>query len=347
MPIQVAFPRPPQHEIEQTIARTKAAIDSRLVQLGVVKSLAPSSSTLLYLEDNKEQQKQQQYADPLQAPKKQIVNIPVREPSPPRTVERSPPRALTKEQKAELAVPISVSNYINPKGHIVSLDVRSKLSGSGTLNVGESHAERASFMDDVEARTKARLQQRAIEQQLAAEKAAEEQEELARKREKREAYLREQKEREARKKETPEERAERVTREKRMREIRAEIHHKNLREEAIRKKTGLDDVGVQRSFAENVALQGQDGILNATVEGSYDSRIYDAYLKESDDQGSILPPSSGIFAPVFRQDIAREMEVQVMAETGKVNEEIVFQQEGEEEDVFGDVHEHLGKRRKI
>ena len=56
-------------------------------------------------------------------------------------------------------------------------------------------------------------------------------------------------------------------------------------------------------------------------------------MRESEDQATILPPSSGIFAPVFRQDVAKEMEVQVMADTSKAKESVVFQQDEDEEDM--------------
>jgi SNW domain-containing protein 1 len=69
--------------------------------------------------------------DPLEPPKFKHKRTPAGPPSPPTTVEHSPPRKLSASDQAAWKIPPCISNWKNPKGYTIPLDKRLAADGRG------------------------------------------------------------------------------------------------------------------------------------------------------------------------------------------------------------------------
>ena len=73
--------------------------------------------------------------DPLEPPKFRHKRLPGAPPSPPPPVMHSPPRKLSAKEQQEWKIPPSVSNWKNPRGHVIPLDKRLAADGRGLQEV--------------------------------------------------------------------------------------------------------------------------------------------------------------------------------------------------------------------
>jgi len=351
---QVAFPRPTQVEIQANVERTRAAIHARLVELGVETAAKTSQGQgPMYLEykGTHTVQMVKEQVDPLAAPKATNRKVISRTVSPPKTIERSPPRAATKEAQAAWKVPLQVSEYKNDKGFIIPLEYRA--SKRQAVEVSDRHESIAMAMDRAERELHQEVEERARQERRLAEQ-RQAQEEFAL----RAAAARKQHEdNEERKKmlakETPRERQQRIQEENDLAQKKREIHRIELQREKLRARTGLDvDVDLGRDDAEVMALGGSGG---GTVEAHYDQRLMDEVQRGLQDtseygeySGPLLQPGSRAFT-LNRANLAREVELSATATSVPMGPafEGVGAMDAKEEDPFAeDIDVLTTKRRK-
>ncbi|KAH7826258.1 SNW domain-containing protein 1 [Monocercomonoides exilis] len=160
--IDSEFPLPPEEDVQQQLEETRKAIE-KLVRIKTqtaqpsspvdqgdeVKFIRYTSSeqTLRFadLPNNRLIRLSSMPVDPLEPPKFKVRNT-AREPPPPSApVMHSPPRKLSAEEQKEWDIPACISNWKNPKGYTIPLDLRESADGRTLLEVSlhNSHAQLA------------------------------------------------------------------------------------------------------------------------------------------------------------------------------------------------------------
>eukprot|EP00760_Papus_ankaliazontas_P006825 PhM_4_TR13184/c0_g1_i1/m.81814/K06063/SNW1, SKIIP, SKIP; SNW domain-containing protein 1 len=335
------FPRPSDSEIQANIDRTRAAIEARLVELGAIPKPTAGgrgqNEPQLIAHGGHTVQVVEAQRDPLAFNKHKNQKIARRATTPPRALNRSPPRKATADELAEWNIPTSVSNYVNPRGHVVPLDVRALhgASASRKASVGGGHEALANALEEANKEVReivaaeARLKrQQAEQEQLREEEALLE---LQKKQ-----YEQMQLERAAaRHGETKQQREDRKARERQLEEERRDAHRRQLKRERVLRKTGVEYVDFGRDINETIAL-GEDGRAAGpkSVEALYDQRIFESSstLKatrgaDSDDEeysGPLIPTASSANYTVSRNNLTKEIELQALA-SGAGKDALVFE----------------------
>ena len=325
----ILFPHPSNAEIEQCVALTHKAITERLVSLGFIDGDTPS---------------QQRQSDPLAKRKKrgseakEAANI-----RPPVADMTIPQHKLSKEERSEWDIPLCVSNYVNPKGHIVPLEIRAMAAKAKSAVPSDKHGAMSEYASkvSVEAHAQIAALEREEEEKIAMEIAMEEERlrELARMNEEsRKSLLREME-----KSETREERSERRQREAQLQEHRRQIHRQELRKDRLRERLGIEDVSLERDIADAVAL-GPDlpGEDEAGADVFFDERLTKITSGEVDDtevSKSAYLQSKNTEYTLNRRDIAGEVERMFSGADGNASE-LVFEND-DEEDPFAALDAHL------
>lgn len=140
----ISLERPSEEDVEESRKKTALALE-RLVT-GAVAAQKPKSSAMTtraaptYVKYTPADQMGDSHAgkerlikivdrqkDPLEPPNHKHKKIPRGPPSPPAPSLRSPPRKLTAADQEAWKIPPSVSNWKNPKGYTIALDVNPSL----------------------------------------------------------------------------------------------------------------------------------------------------------------------------------------------------------------------------
>lgn len=104
-------------------------------------------------------------------------------PSPPATIQHSPPRKITVKEQQEWKIPPCISNWKNPKGYTIPLDKRLAADGRGMqqVHVNENFSKLSESLYIVERKAREAVEMRAKMERERAQREKEEKEETLRK----------------------------------------------------------------------------------------------------------------------------------------------------------------------
>lgn len=122
--------------------------------------------------------------DPLDPPRFKInKKLPQAPPSPPATIQHSPPRKITLKEQQEFKIPPCISNWKNPRGYTIPLDKRLAADGRGLqqVHVNESFSKLSEALYIAERKSRESVEIRAEQERKKAQKEKEEKEETLRK----------------------------------------------------------------------------------------------------------------------------------------------------------------------
>lgn len=122
--------------------------------------------------------------DPLEPARFKInKKLPQAPPSPPATIQHSPPRKITVKEQQEWKIPPCISNWKNPKGYTIPLDKRLAADGRGLqqVHVNENFSKLSESLYIVERKAREAVELRAQMERKRAQKEKEEKEETLRK----------------------------------------------------------------------------------------------------------------------------------------------------------------------
>ncbi|KAI9222848.1 SKIP/SNW domain-containing protein [Blastocladiella britannica] len=110
--------------------------------------------------------------DPLEPARFGFKRLPPGPPSPPPPVLHSPPRKLTKKERAEWTIPPCISNWKNAKGYTIPLDKRLAADGRGLQEavINDRFAHFSEALQIAERHAREEVRQRALLQKKIAEK---------------------------------------------------------------------------------------------------------------------------------------------------------------------------------
>ncbi|KNH01733.1 hypothetical protein XU18_5101 [Perkinsela sp. CCAP 1560/4] len=327
----VLYPHPSEAEVQQCIALTHQVIADRLIELGYTQ---PSEARLGKSHDPLRTTKKT-------SPKDTLSNADDAAPITDMTV---PQRHVTKAEREAWNIPPCVSNYVNPKGHIVPLEIRSITTQSDAPQPSTKHWHMSDHVDTVASEIQAKIaaQKREAQEKIDMENLKEEQrlrEIMQRNQENRRAQLRE-----AIAKEDPTERAERRERERVLQDQRREIHRQELRKERLRERLGISDVELERDIGDVIALNPdyhqEDSTLpaEAFVDERLTSYTRDEVEETAEASGMRKQPRTAGAYTLNRAKLAGEFE-HIVADAAQ-QEELVFQSDTED-DPFAQLDDHL------
>merc|ERR1711904_693502 len=113
-------------------------------------------------------------ADPLEPPRHKILKVPQGPSCPPTRVMHSPPRKADPKETAYWKIPPAISNWKNPKGYIIPLDMRVLADGrilqETKINDNFAKLSEALYIAEQKARENTELRNRMIKESLIREK---------------------------------------------------------------------------------------------------------------------------------------------------------------------------------
>ena len=324
------YPHPSRAEIESCVLLTHQVIADRLGELGFAAGQATNTKA--------------SQSDPLRKEKKRPTAAESTPHGRPKVADMTAqPRHLSKAERDEWHIPRCVSNYINPKGELISLEARNRSTHTVSINPGLKHSKMSDYVSKLSSETKAKIaaSEKAEQERLELENAIEEERLQTLVEANQEARRREL--REIEQHESVQERAERKLREKQLREHRQHIHRQELRRDRIKDRLGISDERLERDVSDAMALGPDQAAVEENAEDVFfDERLTNITAHEVHDVPSSKHPynqKNSEFA-FDRRGIAGEVE-RMLAGTDADGSELVFENDDGEEDPFAALDKHL------
>eukprot|EP01132_Coremiostelium_polycephalum_P007899 gene7899-9718_t len=192
--------RPNEEEINETIERTKAALEKKVnlkIKAAQPTSYADKQAPVSFVKYTPQNQNGQTNSgassrivkmvevaqDPMEPPKFKIKKKVKGPPSPPAPVMHSPPRKLTVQEQEDWKIPPCISNWKNPKGFAIALDKRLAADGHNLqkVEINDKFAHLSQSLYIAESNAREEVSARAELERLLIKKEKEKQQEMLRK----------------------------------------------------------------------------------------------------------------------------------------------------------------------